>query len=103
MRAHSVVSAETDSGGLQCTRLLCPWDSPGKNSGVGPFVLLQGIFSTHRSSPVVLCLPALAGGCFTTGGNWEALADVEWPLAFLGCVSVELGDVASLVQIAAIK
>ena len=25
-------------------RLLCPWDSPGKNSGVGGHVLLQGIF-----------------------------------------------------------
>ena len=30
--------------GLQPTRLLCPWDSPGKNSGVGFHALLQGIF-----------------------------------------------------------
>ena len=29
-------------------RLLCPWDSPGKNTGVGCHVLLQGIFLTQR-------------------------------------------------------
>ena len=26
--------------------LLCPWDSPGKNTGVGRYSLLQGIFPT---------------------------------------------------------
>ena len=29
--------------GLQLTRLLCPWDSPGKNTGVGCHAILQGI------------------------------------------------------------
>ena len=29
---------------LQPTRLLCPWDSPGKNTGVGCPFFLQGIF-----------------------------------------------------------
>ena len=33
------------------TRLLCPWDSPGKNTGVGGHSLLQGIFPTQRSNP----------------------------------------------------
>ena len=28
-------------------RLLCPWDSPGKNTGVGCHVCLQGIFPTQ--------------------------------------------------------
>ena len=28
-------------------RLLCPWDSPGKNTGVGCHDLLQGIFLTE--------------------------------------------------------
>ena len=37
--------------GLQPTRLLCPWDSPGKNTGVGCHLLLQGIFPTEGSSP----------------------------------------------------
>ena len=26
----------------------CPWDSPGKNSGLGFYSLLQGIFPTQR-------------------------------------------------------
>ena len=30
--------------GLSPTRLLCPWASPGKNTGVGCHALLQGIF-----------------------------------------------------------
>ena len=30
------------------TRLLCPWNSPGKNTDVGCHALLQGIFPTQR-------------------------------------------------------
>ena len=36
------------------TRLLCPWDSPGKNTGVGSHSLLQGIFLTQRLNPGLL-------------------------------------------------
>ena len=32
--------------GLQLSRLLCLWNSQGKNTGVGYHVLLQGIFLT---------------------------------------------------------
>ena len=35
-------------------RLLCPWDSPGKNTGVGSHSLPQGIFPTQGSNPVFL-------------------------------------------------
>ena len=31
------------------TRLLCPWDSPSKKTGVGCHALLQGIFQTQES------------------------------------------------------
>ena len=31
---------------LQPTRLLCPWDFPGNNTGVGCHFILQGIFQT---------------------------------------------------------
>ena len=31
-------------------RVLCPWDSPGKNTGVGCHALLQGIFPTQGSN-----------------------------------------------------
>ena len=37
----SVVSDSVRPHGLQPTRLLCPWDSPGKNTGVGCHFLLQ--------------------------------------------------------------
>ena len=37
----SVVSDSTRPHGLQPTGLLCPWDSPGKNTGVGCHFLLQ--------------------------------------------------------------
>ena len=41
----------------QPTRLLCPWDSPGKNTGAGCHaLLLQGIFPTQRLNPRLLCL-----------------------------------------------
>ena len=36
--------------------LLCPWDFPGKNTGVGCHFLLQGIFPTQRSNPHLFCL-----------------------------------------------
>ena len=41
--------------GLWPARLLCPWDSPGKNTGVGCRALLQGIFPTQGSNPRLLC------------------------------------------------
>ena len=47
-------------------RLLCPWDSPGKNTGVGYHALLQGIFPTQGSNPRSHMSPALAGRFFTT-------------------------------------
>ena len=33
--------------GTEPARLLCPWDSPGKNTGVDCHALLQGIFPTQ--------------------------------------------------------
>ena len=38
------------------TRLLCPWDPPGKNTGVGCHSLLQGIFQTQGSNLQLLRL-----------------------------------------------
>ena len=42
--------------GLQPSRLLCPWDSPGKCTGVGCHALLQRIFLTQGSNPGLLHL-----------------------------------------------
>ena len=50
VRACSVVSDSLQPHGLWPTRLLCPWDFPGKNTGVGCHFLLQGIFPTQGSN-----------------------------------------------------
>jgi len=52
-------------------RLLCPWDSPGQNTGVCCHALLQGIFQTQGSN-LTLTSPALVGGFFTTSATWKA-------------------------------
>jgi len=49
----SVTSVTSDSSGsyvLQSTMILCQWDSPGKNTGVGCHAFLQGIFPTQGSN-----------------------------------------------------
>ena len=50
----SVVSSCLRPYGLQPARLLCSWDSPGKNTGVGSRALFQGIFPTQGSNPGLL-------------------------------------------------
>ena len=47
-------------------RLLCPWDSPGKNTRVG-----CQAFTNPGTEPMSLPSPALARRFFTTGMNWE--------------------------------
>ena len=42
--------------GLEPTRLPRPWNSPGKNTGVGCHALLQGTFLTQGCYPRLLCL-----------------------------------------------
>ena len=41
---------------VQPARLLCPLDSPDKNTGGGCHFLIQGIFPTQGSNPHLLCL-----------------------------------------------
>ena len=69
------VSDSLRSCGLEPTRLLCPWDSPGKSAGVGcpP--------SSRASSPPrdrtghshVSCI----GRVFTTSATWEARSHIR--------------------------
>ena len=51
--SRSVTSDSLQPHGPQPTRLLRPWNSPGKNTGVGYHFLLQGIFPTQESKPGV--------------------------------------------------
>ena len=55
----------------EAVKLLCPWDSPGKNTGVGCHALFQGIFLTQGSNPHLFMSLALADGFFTTSTTWE--------------------------------
>ena len=52
--SRSVVSNSWRPHGLQPTRLLCPWDFPGKDAGVGCHFLVQGIFPTRGLNPGLL-------------------------------------------------
>ena len=52
----SVMSDSLQSHGLCPTRLLYPWDFPGKNTGMGCHFLLQGIFPTQESNLSLWCL-----------------------------------------------
>ena len=66
----SVMSNSLQPRRLRPARLLCPWNLPGKNTGVGCHFLLQSIFQTQGSN---LCLPHLL--------HWQA---DPLPLSYLG-------------------
>ena len=63
--SHSFVSNSLQPHGLYSTRLLCPWASPGKNTGVGCHALLQRNLPNSAIEPRSLMSPALADGFFT--------------------------------------
>ena len=85
---HRSVSDPMWLYGLQPTRLLPPWNSPGKSTGVGCHFLLQGIFQTQ-------------------GSNWSLLHLLHWqvyslPLSFLGNPFVSLSVSQFLSKIPAV-
>ena len=45
--SHSAMSDSLQPNGLQPIRLLCPWNTPGKNTRVGCHSTLQGVFPTQ--------------------------------------------------------
>ena len=57
----SIVYDSSWPHGLQPARLLCSWDSPGVNTGVGSRAVLQGIFPTQGSNP-----------CLSRPLHWQA-------------------------------
>ena len=69
---HSAVSNSLRPHRLEPTMLLCPWNFPGKNTGVCCcYFLLQETLSP-RDQPTSLVSPALAGRFLTTSATWEA-------------------------------
>ena len=49
--SHHIMSSSLRPHGLWPVGLLCPWDFPSKNTGVGCHFLLQGIFLTQGLNP----------------------------------------------------
>ena len=61
--------------GLQLSRLLCPWNFPGKNTGVGCHFLLQGFVPTRpRDWTSVSCFPCIGRQICSHWVTWEAPA-----------------------------
>ena len=73
--------AQLQPHGLQPTKLLRPWDSPGKNTGVGCHFLLQGIFPTQGSNPG---LPALEADALTSEPPWVPNSISVYCISILG-------------------
>ena len=74
--SHSALSDSLRPHGLQPARLLCPWNSPGKNPGMSGHSLLQGIFPSQGLNPGLLhCRQILY--CEPPGKPRMALLKVE--------------------------
>ena len=67
---------------LQPTRLLCPWNFPGKNTGVGCHFLLWGIFLTQGSN---LCLLHWQTDCLPLSQQRIKYMNVQEKNAFTCC------------------
>ena len=63
----TVVSDSLRPNGPQPSKLLCPWDFPGTNTGVGCHALLQEIFPTQGSN---LCLLHWSGDSSHSLQHW---------------------------------
>ena len=92
--------------GLQPARLLCPWNSPGKNTGVSCHFLLQGIFPTQGlNSSVLHCRKILY--CLNHQGNslgrfilgyfilFDVMVNGIVPFSFFYLSLLEFGSVSS--------
>ena len=71
----SVASDSLWPHGLQPTRLLHPWDFPGKSTGVGCHCLLH---KSHHSPPEILLLLCK---------KWAAVCSPDLPMVCLACLN----------------
>ena len=67
----SVVSSSLRHCGLYPTRLLYPWDFPGRNTGVGCHILLQGS-SRPRDETPISCVSCTGRQILYHWATWEA-------------------------------
>ena len=114
---RSVVSDSLQPHRLESSRLLCPLNFPGENTGGGCHSLLQGIFVTQESNPGLLhcrqilyrlshqvsqaglkpTYSALEGGLLTTGPLGKS---PEFSLEREGIVSMQDPQLQSYIMLA---
>ena len=75
---YSVVFDFLRPHGLQPFRFLCPWDSPGKNTGVSCHFLLQGIFLKQGSNLGVLYCRRILYRLSQNLGSLKSCYDTTW-------------------------
>ena len=85
--------------GQQAARLLCPWDFPSKNTGVGCDFLLQGIFLTQGSMQGLLNLLHW----FSSVQSFSCVQHFPTPWTAAGQASLSITSFRSLLKLMSIE
>ena len=94
LKDNQVVSDSVRPHGLQPTRLPCPWDSPGNNTGVGCHFLLQ-CRNVESESEVAESCPTLCDpmDCSLSGSSAHGIFQarvLEWvAIGFSGFMPID--------------
>ena len=84
-----VVSDSLQPHGLWPSRLLRPWDSPGRNTAVGCHFLLQGIFRIQSQT----CISCIGRGVLYPSTTWEAvLPHIHFSSDWNACLWLKRGS-----------
>ena len=70
---------------------LRPWDSPGRNTGVGCYTFIQRIFSTQGSNLRLLCLLQWQAGSWPLAPPGKLPPD-PWIISYYPCLSVKRSE-----------
>ena len=72
--------------GLLPTRLICPWGSLGKNTGMGCHTFLQGIFPIARMNLCLPAFPALQADSFPTEPPGKPFITIHYSMTYVSIV-----------------
>ena len=99
MRKYALSAVVSDSlrpQGLEPASLLCPWDFPSKNTGVGGHFLFQRIFPTQGSNPCLLHVLSWQGEFLLSRLRNLMMGDAEMGIhRVAGCAGGGIQDEAS--------